>query len=147
MKPIPQALDTANRLAAGEMHVNIAATTRDETGQMPAALKNMADQLTRIISEVRSSVDSIASASEEASATAQTISQAASEEQSNGVTQVNGAVGQLNQATKQTASSPALMRNGQPLGTTLGPSVQDSAIGAFSARSDPGPRPNAAQHD
>jgi len=107
-KPISLALDIANRLAAGEMHVNIAATTRDETGQMLAALKNMADQLTRIISEVRGSVDSITGASEQVSATAQTISQAASEqaasveETSSALEQMSGSIVQNTDNAKVT---------------------------------------------
>ncbi len=79
-RPMAQAVGVANQLAAGDMRVSIAATTKDETGQMLAAMKNMAEQLARIVSEVRASTEQLASASEQVSTTSQSISQAASEQ-------------------------------------------------------------------
>ena len=79
-RPLNQAVDAANRLADGDLSVRLDSDARDETGQLLAAMGNMSEKLTQIISEVRGSADSLSSASEEISSTAQSMSQAASEQ-------------------------------------------------------------------
>ncbi len=107
-RPMRQAVAAANLLAAGDMRVSVAATTKDETGQMLTAMKNMAEQLTRIISEVRASTEQLTSASEQVSATAQSISQAASEqaasveETSASIEQMSSSIGQNTENAKVT---------------------------------------------
>ncbi len=79
-RPLSQAVDVANRLAAGDLSARVEVHGRDETGQLLSAMTNMTEQLTRIIAEVRGAADSLAGSSEQVSATAQSISQGASEQ-------------------------------------------------------------------
>ena len=79
-RPLSRAVDAANRLAEGDLTVQLDSSSRDETGQLLTAMGNMSGKLTQIIGEVRGSADALSSASEEISSTAQSMSQAASEQ-------------------------------------------------------------------
>ncbi|MES2115181.1 MAG: MCP four helix bundle domain-containing protein, partial [Pseudomonadota bacterium] len=61
--PLRQAVRVANTVATGDLSSRIAATTSDETGQLLQALKEMNDSLVKIVSEVRTGADTIATAS------------------------------------------------------------------------------------
>lgn len=78
--PIKNAVSVANRLADGDLTCRIEAGSRDEAGQLLAAMGNMVQKLSQIITEVRGAADNLSSASEEVSATAQSLSQASSEQ-------------------------------------------------------------------
>ena len=79
-RPIAEAVSVANRLAEGDLTARIEVTSRDETGQLLAAMKNMVEKLSQIIGEVRGAADNLSSASEEVSATAQSLAQGSSEQ-------------------------------------------------------------------
>jgi methyl-accepting chemotaxis protein len=63
--PIGVALHIAKTVAAGDLTLHIAPRSRDEAGQLIAALKAMNDSLLGIVAKVRSGTDNIASASTE----------------------------------------------------------------------------------
>ena len=48
-RPLAEAVQVANRLAAGDLTVKIDAQAKDETGQMLAAMRNMVHKLTQVI--------------------------------------------------------------------------------------------------
>ncbi len=79
-RPLAEAVGVANQLAEGNLNIKINVDSKDETGQLQAAMQNMVAKLSEIITAVRSSADALASASEEISATAQSLSQASSEQ-------------------------------------------------------------------
>src|SRR5690606_8329933 len=79
-RPIAESVAVAKRLAEGDLSVRIEADSQDETGQLKRAMQTLVEKLNLIISEVRDATDNLASASEQVSATAQTLSQAASEQ-------------------------------------------------------------------
>jgi methyl-accepting chemotaxis protein len=79
-RPLKEAVETANKLAEGDLTASIEVNSRDETGLLLAAMQHMTGKLSQVITEVRGSADSLSSASEEISATAQSISQASSEQ-------------------------------------------------------------------
>ncbi|NYT60873.1 HAMP domain-containing protein [Alcaligenaceae bacterium] len=62
-RPLSRAVAIANSVAAGDLGSHIEVASRDETGQLMQALKNMNDSLVRIVNEVRSGTDMIATAS------------------------------------------------------------------------------------
>ena len=64
-RPLREALGLANKVADGDLTGTIAITTKDETGQLLAALERMNRSLQKIVSEVRAGTDSISSASNE----------------------------------------------------------------------------------
>jgi methyl-accepting chemotaxis protein len=66
--PIRQAVDVAEKVAAGDLTQHIEAKGNDETGALLRALRHMNDGLVAIVSQVRSGTDTIATASAEISA-------------------------------------------------------------------------------
>ncbi len=79
-KPMAQAADAARQLADGDLTVKIEVDSKDETGQLKAAMQSMVSKLAHIIGEVRGSADALSSASQQVSATAQSLSQSSSEQ-------------------------------------------------------------------
>ena len=61
-RPLERAVAFANRVAEGDLTGQISATTRDEVGQLLAALDEMNRNLTRVVVKVRSGSETIASA-------------------------------------------------------------------------------------
>jgi methyl-accepting chemotaxis protein WspA len=78
--PLQRAVQTAQRVAGGDLTADIDVRTRDETGQLLAALKNMLQSLAKIVGavqnsgiQVNSSVTAIAATGKEQQATASEI--------------------------------------------------------------------------
>ncbi|MDO8318095.1 methyl-accepting chemotaxis protein [Rhodoferax sp.] len=85
-RPLNQAVNLAQRVATGDLRVDTVATSKDETGQMLSALYDMNTSLTKTVSEVRRSTETISVASRQiasgnADLSARTESQASSLEQ------------------------------------------------------------------
>ena len=102
--PIRRAMDAANALAKGDMTWKIEVDSKDETGQLLAAMKKMSEQLTQTIGEVRTAADALASASEEVNNTAQVLSQASSE-QAASVEEASASVEQMTASIKQNSEN------------------------------------------
>jgi methyl-accepting chemotaxis protein len=66
--PIRHAVKVARTVASGDLSSSIEVRSRDEVGQLSAALKEMNDSLKRIVSQVRGGTDTIAQASHEIAA-------------------------------------------------------------------------------
>ncbi|HYD79219.1 MAG TPA: methyl-accepting chemotaxis protein [Paucimonas sp.] len=64
-RPINEAVDIARHVAGGDLTTRIEVTTKDETGQLLQALKDMNESLARTVGEVRTGADTIATASQE----------------------------------------------------------------------------------
>ena len=79
-RPLVLGVEVANRLADGDLTVEIGATSRDETGLLLAAMSNMVNKLKEIVSEVKSATDNVASGSQELSSGSEEMSQGASEQ-------------------------------------------------------------------
>ncbi|WP_317201683.1 methyl-accepting chemotaxis protein [Janthinobacterium sp.] len=65
VRPLRVAVATARKVAGGDLTSAFAAPTRDETGQLLLALQEMNESLCRIVGQVRSGTESIATASGE----------------------------------------------------------------------------------
>src|SRR5665647_1504906 len=61
--PLNEAVKVAQTVAAGDLTSRIEVKTTDETGQLLQALKDMNDSLLKVVGEVRSGTDTIATAS------------------------------------------------------------------------------------
>ncbi|NMG05273.1 HAMP domain-containing protein, partial [Azoarcus taiwanensis] len=79
-RSIAQVLRAANALAEGDLTTRVESNSKDETGQLLAAMQATVAKLYQIINEVRHASDHLASGAEEVSATAQSLSQGASEQ-------------------------------------------------------------------
>ncbi len=98
--PIRDAVTIANQLAAGDLTSKIEVTSNDETGQLLRAMMRMVENLSSIITEVRSTSNSLASASEEVSATAQSMS-SSSNEQASSVEETSSSMEQMTASITQ----------------------------------------------
>jgi methyl-accepting chemotaxis protein len=106
-RPLSQAVDVAQRVAEGDLTVRVDATSRDETGQLLAALGNMVQRLTATLSSVRSAADNLSSASTQISATSQSLSQATTE-QAASVEETSATLEQATASIKQNADNARL---------------------------------------
>ncbi|MBS1191216.1 MAG: hypothetical protein H6R10_3008 [Rhodocyclaceae bacterium] len=113
-RPIAQAVTLANRLAEGDLSATVQSSSRDEVGQLMAALGHMAEKLSQVIGAVRSTAATLANASAQVSATAQSLAQSATE-QATGVDQASASVKDI------TAS---IHRNSDNAGVTDGMATQ-----------------------
>ena len=93
-RPLGQAVVVADRLAKGELDVQIEAAARDEAGQLLGAMQHMAERLRDVMSDVRGAADALSSASEQVSATSQSLSQSATE-QAASVEETSAAVAEM----------------------------------------------------
>ena len=68
VRPLGAAVNLARRVAAGDLMTEVRVNSTDETGQMMQALKDMNESLRSIVTEVRVSTDTIATASSQITA-------------------------------------------------------------------------------
>jgi methyl-accepting chemotaxis protein len=109
-RSLAESVDAANRLAEGDLTTRIEVNSKDEIGQLMAAMQAMVAKLSQVIGDVRSSADSLSSASEEVSATAQTLSQATTE-QAASVEETSSSLEQMSASINQNAEN-AKVTNG-----------------------------------
>lgn len=79
-RPVAVAVGAIEKVAGGDLTATIEISSRDEIGQICAAMNRMIGSLREIIGEVRTATANVASGSEQMSATAQQLSQGASEQ-------------------------------------------------------------------
>jgi methyl-accepting chemotaxis protein len=99
-RPLGQAVKVADSLAEGDLTLKIEATSKDETGQLLAAMQNMVGKLSQVVADVNDGAHSLAEAAEEVSATAQSLSQATSE-QAAGVEETSASMEQMTASISQ----------------------------------------------
>ncbi len=95
-KPLDEMKDVTNRLAEGDLSVDLDATNKDEVGRMQSALKGMVTNLRKIVSEISKLSGYMASNSEDVSSTSSKINLKISE-QSAQVEQSAAAVTEVSQ--------------------------------------------------
>ncbi|AMG46140.1 methyl-accepting chemotaxis protein [Achromobacter ruhlandii] len=103
-RPLGQAVEAARRVANGDLSGNIQVTSRDETGDLMAALKAMNENLSRIVRDVRDGCESIASASSQIAQGNADLSQR-TEEQAASLEQTAASMEQLTSTVQQNASN------------------------------------------
>ena len=74
VRPIIQLVPIANRIAAGDLDINIETDRNDEIGQLLYAMKNMVDKWKSVVIEVKQASDNMASAGDQLNATAGNVS-------------------------------------------------------------------------
>jgi methyl-accepting chemotaxis protein len=140
VRPLRKAVEVAQRVAAGDLTTRIDASSRDETGQLLQALKNMNDSLAGTVSQVRHGTETIATASAEIASgnsdlSARTESQASSlEETASSMEELTSTVKQNAENARQAnqlvvSASDVALRGGEVVGQvveTMG-SIKDSS--------------------
>jgi methyl-accepting chemotaxis protein len=103
-RPIGEAVKIAETVAQGNLNSKIEVTSRDETGRLLQALKNMNDSLVRIVSEVRSGTDAIITASGEIASGNMDLS-SRTEQQANSLEETASSMEELTSTVKQNADN------------------------------------------
>jgi methyl-accepting chemotaxis protein len=78
--PMKKAIHFADALSEGDLTASIAINQNDEVGRMVNSLADMAKRLRRIVGDVTTAADNVASGSEQLSSSAQDMSQGATEQ-------------------------------------------------------------------
>ncbi len=102
--PLNDAVAMARRVASGDLTSTITVTTRDETGQLMQALKDMNDSLVNIIGEVRHGTSTIATASAEIAAGNLDLS-TRTEQQASSLEETASSMEELTSTVKQNADN------------------------------------------
>ncbi|MFA9216152.1 MAG: methyl-accepting chemotaxis protein, partial [Sphingomonadaceae bacterium] len=108
--PLRQAVAFAQRVAAGDLTSRIDVTSRDETGELMAALRDMNAALVTIVGQVRVGTDTIATASSEIAAGNMDLS-SRTEQQAGSLEETASSMEELTAAVKQNADSAVQARD------------------------------------
>jgi methyl-accepting chemotaxis protein len=103
-RPVAQALDVAEKVAAGDLSSRIEVTSTDEVGRLLSALKDMNQSLVQIVGTVRSSSDSIATGSAQIASGNADLSQR-TEEQASALEETAASMEQLGSTVRQNADN------------------------------------------
>jgi methyl-accepting chemotaxis protein len=104
VRPLRSAITATGLIAKGNLVSGIKVVGSDETGELLAALDNMNDSLLEIVGEVRASAGALSTASEQVNATAQSLSQGASE-QAASVEETSASVEEMADSIKKSAEN------------------------------------------
>ncbi|WP_284618933.1 methyl-accepting chemotaxis protein [Aquabacterium humicola] len=129
-RPIDRAVQVARTVASGDLTSAIEVDSRDETGQLLAALKAMNESLLGIVANVRQSSESIATGSAQIASGNADLSQRTEEQASNlqrtaaSMTQMNDAVRSSAETAQQAtqlagAARAAAVRGGEVVGEVV----------------------------
>jgi methyl-accepting chemotaxis protein len=102
--PLRRAVDIARQVAEGDLTVEVDVTTKDETGQLLEALKQMNASLAGIVGEVRAGTDTIATASAQISSGNLDLS-SRTEQQAGSLEETASSMEELTSTVKQNADN------------------------------------------
>ncbi len=103
-RPLEEAVHVARTVAAGDLGADIRVQSRDETGQLLQALKEMNESLARIVSQVRQGSESMSTATSQIAAGNIDLS-ARTEEQASALEQTAASMEQLSATVKNNDAS------------------------------------------
>jgi len=103
-RPLTEAVAVAQRVAGGDLTMDIQSSSKDETGQLLEALKAMNNSLLSIVSEVRAGTDTIATASGQI-ATGNLDLSSRTEQQASSLEETASAMEELTSTVKQNADN------------------------------------------
>ncbi len=103
-RPLGEAVQVAQSVAAGDLTSRIEPRSSDETGQLMQALKNMNESLVTIVGQVRTGTDTIATASGQIASGNQDLS-SRTEEQASSLEQTAASMEELTTTVKQNADN------------------------------------------
>ncbi|WP_341887371.1 methyl-accepting chemotaxis protein [Variovorax sp. YR752] len=104
VRPLAKAVGVAETVAAGDLSANIRVDSRDETGQLMQALKDMNTNLAKVVGEVRTGTETIATASGQIASGNQDLS-SRTEEQASSLEQTAASMEELTSTVKQNADN------------------------------------------
>jgi methyl-accepting chemotaxis protein len=106
-RPLGRAVQVAEMVANGDLGSRIDVSSKDETGQLMQALKNMNDSLATVVGQVRQGTDTIATASSQIAAGNMDLS-SRTEEQASSLEETAASMEELTSTVKQNADNARL---------------------------------------
>ncbi|WP_428001253.1 methyl-accepting chemotaxis protein [Acidovorax sp.] len=103
-RPLAQAVQAADRVAAGDLSGDIVVQSRDETGQLLSALQRMQQSLVNTVTTVRSNSESVASASAQIASGNNDLS-ARTEQQASALEETAASMEELGSTVRQNADN------------------------------------------
>jgi methyl-accepting chemotaxis protein len=104
VRPLTYAVDVTNRVADGDLTVEIEASSKDEPGMVLQAMKGMVAKLRHIVSDVKGASNYVASGSQEMRSTSEEMSQG-STEQAASAEEASASMEQMTANIKQNADN------------------------------------------
>ena len=104
LQPIGVAVRAAERIATGDLTMQVKSGSDDEAGQLLAALDTMSRSLTEVVTQVRDSAESVLSASSQVAAGTTDLSQR-TEEQASSLEETAASMEELSSTVKQNADN------------------------------------------
>ncbi len=136
--PVRNAIDTANKVAKGDLKQTFRIDFDDEIGELQQALKNMVEQLENIVGNIIRSSEQIASASMQLSSTSQMMSQGANEQASSSEevsSSMEEMVANIDQNTDNARETETIAESAS-VGIKEGTESANKAIGSMSQIAD-----------
>ncbi|MBX9833512.1 MAG: MCP four helix bundle domain-containing protein, partial [Burkholderiaceae bacterium] len=103
-RPLAQAVEAADRVASGDLSVQLAVHSKDETGMLLAALQRMQQSLVNTVSSVRQNAEGVASASSQIASGNNDLS-ARTEQQASALEETAASMEELNSTVRQNADN------------------------------------------
>ena len=103
-RPLAEGVEVANKLAAGDLTLQLEVKQGDELGQLLVAMKSMVERLRGVVADVKTAADNVASGSEQLSAGAQQMSQGTTE-QAASTDEASSSVEEMSATIKQNADN------------------------------------------
>lgn len=103
-RPLHRAVQVARRVSEGDLTTDIVVDSNDETGQLLTAFKDMNENLLKIVSQVRSGTETIATASTEIAAGNMDLS-SRTEEQASSLEETAASMEEITSTVKQNADN------------------------------------------
>ena len=104
VRPLNEAVVVARKVAGGDLTSTIVVKSKDETGQLMQALKDMNDSLSKVVGEVRQGTDTIATASSQIAAGNMDLS-SRTEQQASSLEETAASMEELTSTVKQNADN------------------------------------------
>jgi methyl-accepting chemotaxis protein len=134
-RPLSNAVRIAETVSAGDLTSQIDVSSKDETGQLLAALRDMNANLIKVVATVRTGSDSIATGAGEIAAGNQDLSQR-TEEQASNLQQTAASMGQIGstvQTNAETARQAAQLASAAAAAAQQGGSVVGQVVDTMDA--------------
>jgi methyl-accepting chemotaxis protein len=137
--PLARASDAARAIAGGDLVVRIEAHATDETGRLIQAMRDMAENLCRIVGEVIEGASALSAAAAQVSESSQSLSQGTTEQAASvqettaSLEQMNASIGTNAESSKKTEEmAKRTLRDADETGAAVRETVE--AMGAIASK-------------
>lgn len=103
-KPLMELMGAANKIANGNLNVEVEASTKDEIGDLSKAFDKMARSMNEVLTGINSSAEQVAAGARQVSASGQMLSQS-STEQASSIEEITSSMTEVAAQTTQNAES------------------------------------------